>query len=117
MSPAKEKPTAHRRGTSNQRTARTITVIKRKHLISTAIGVVALAALSGGALAATNDHRGEGASDLRSRVSEILGIDADELGDAFSEARSELKDEAMAERDRPRADRRRPRPPRGWSPR
>ena len=73
-------------------------MIKRKHLISTAIGVVALAALSGGALAATNDHRGDGATDLRTRVSEILGIDADELGDAFSQARTELKDEAVAER-------------------
>ena len=73
-------------------------MIKRKHLISTAIGVVALAALSGGALAATNGHRGEDAADVRTRVSEILGIDADELGDAFSQARSELKDEAIAER-------------------
>ena len=61
-------------------------MIKGKHLISTAIGVVALAALSGGALAATNDHRGDGGSDLRTRVSEILGIDADEISDAMSQA-------------------------------
>ena len=73
-------------------------MIKRKHLISTAIGVVALAALSGGALAATNDDHDDGGSDLRTRVSEILGIDADEISDAMSQARAELKDEAMAER-------------------
>jgi len=73
-------------------------VIKRKHLISTAIGVVALAALSGGVLSATNDHRGGGGgSDLRERASEILGIDAEDLADAFSQARTELSDEAMAE--------------------
>jgi len=73
-------------------------MIKRKQLLSTAIGVVALAALSGGALASTNDHRGDGGSGLRTRASEILGIDADELSDALSQTRSELKYETMAER-------------------
>jgi hypothetical protein len=96
MVPSKQKqavqPAAQREHGEHQ-------MIKRKHLISTAIGMGALAALSGGALAATNDHRGDGGSDLRTRVSEILGIDADELCDAMSQGgRAELKDEAMAER-------------------
>ena len=59
-----------------------------------AIGVVSL----GVALAQGPKGDGSVAGSLAARVAEILGLDAAEVGDAISQARTELRDEAVQEK-------------------
>ena len=68
-------------------------MISRKALMSTAIAVAGVAVLSGGVLAATNGHRGGPNDEVIDKVAETLGVDADELGEALAQARTEVAQE------------------------
>ncbi len=61
--------------------------------MSTAIAVAGVAVLSGGVLAATNGHRGGPNDEVIDKVAETLGVDADELGEALAQARTEVAQE------------------------
>ncbi len=61
--------------------------------MSTAIAVAGVAVLSGGVLAATNGHRGGPNDEVFVKVAETLGVDADELGEALAQARTEVAQE------------------------
>ena len=72
---------------------------KLSALIAMAMAVAAIAVVSlGVALAQGPKGDGSVAGSLATRVAEILGLDAAVVGDALSQARRELRDEAVQEK-------------------
>jgi len=71
--------------------------MRRRWILSLVVALGAIGAVVG-ATAASADFRGSvRGGEVLDRVATILGIDRSELDDAFTEARSELKDEKQAE--------------------
>ncbi len=70
--------------------------MKKKFFVGAAVGTAGLVALTGATFA--HGGNGEGASDVKDRVAEILGIAPEDLQDAFEQAREEHRDEQIAER-------------------
>ena len=72
------------------------TEVKKKLLTGAVVGSAGLIALTGAALAQSDEDTP--GSSIRDRVAEILGISSDELQDAVQQAREEFRDEQLAER-------------------
>ncbi|MFC1939658.1 hypothetical protein ACFLXO_03105 [Chloroflexota bacterium] len=69
---------------------------KKKVIIAVGLAAVLLVGSIGGvALAQTEDGDDSQPKALMTRVAEILGIDQQTLEDAFAQARSEMRDEAL----------------------
>lgn len=80
---------------SSRKAARKLEM-KKKLFVGAAVGTAGLVALTGATFAhSDNDNPGHSVKD---RVAEILGIEPEELQDAFQQAREEHRDEHIAER-------------------
>ena len=74
---------------------------KLKIIIPLAMAVVAVAVISFSVALAQENERGDSnASLLASKVAEILGLDVAEVDDALNQARRELRNEAIQDRQR-----------------
>ena len=69
---------------------------KKKLIVIAVLAAVLLAGSMGGvALAQTDNGDDDQPKTLMERVAEILGVDQQELEDAFDQAKSEMRDEAL----------------------
>lgn len=70
----------------------------KKILVGAAAGTAGLVALTGATFAQTQGESDNPVTSVRERVAEILGIEPEELQDAFEQAREEYRDDKIAER-------------------
>jgi hypothetical protein len=71
---------------------------KRLVIVGITIGLLAAGVLGGTVLAAGDGENGGRGSGLISRVAEILGLEEQQVQDAFNQARGEIQDERLEEK-------------------